>query len=101
MLTLGEMGFVFAFAIFLVGFFGLMMRKNILLMMLSVELMLNAANLAFLSASHITGTIDGQVALFFVIAVAACEAGIGLALVISLYRLRGTIEVDDLKVLRG
>ena len=84
-----------------VGLFGVMLRKNILFMMLSIEIMLNAANLAFVSASVLTNTIDGQVAMFFVMAVAACEAGIGLALIISLYRARATLEIDDLRMLRG
>ena len=70
-------------------------------MMLSVEVMLNAANLAFISASTLTNTVDGQVVMFFVMAVAACEAGIGLALIISLYRAKSSIEIDDLRMLRG
>ncbi len=101
MLGLPEIGLYFSFALFIIGFLGVMFRKNILFMMLSIELLLNAANLAFVCASKITGTIDGQVVMFMVMAVAACEAAIGLALVISLYRTRATIEADDLKLLRG
>jgi NADH-quinone oxidoreductase subunit K len=101
MLSLPEMGIYFSLLLFLVGLFGVMFRKNIMLMMLSIEVMLNAANLAFVSASALTNTIDGQVVMFFVMAVAACEAGVGLALVISLYRARSTVEVDDLRMLRG
>ncbi|MEY4063917.1 MAG: hypothetical protein RIR26_125 [Pseudomonadota bacterium] len=101
MLTLPEIGLYFSFLMFLVGLAGVMFRKNILFMMLSIEVLLNAANLAFVSASKLTGTIDGQVVMFFVMAVAACEAAIGLALVISLYRTKASIEVDDLKALRG
>jgi NADH-quinone oxidoreductase subunit K len=63
--------------------------------------MLNAANLAFVSASALTNTIDGQVVMFFVMAVAACEAGVGLAMIISLYRSRASVEIDDLRMLRG
>jgi NADH-quinone oxidoreductase subunit K len=63
--------------------------------------MLNAANLAFISASIMTNTIDGQVIMFFVMAVAACEAGVGLALIVSLYREKSTLEIDDLRMLRG
>ena len=100
-LSLPQMGIYAALILFIIGFFGVMFRKNIIFMMLSVEVMLNAANLAFVSASKLTGTIDGQVVMFFVMAVAACEAGIGLALIISLYRARATVEVDDLRVLRG
>lgn len=101
MLSLPEIGIYFSIVLFVIGFLGVMFRKNILFMMLSIELLLNAANLAFVCASKITGTIDGQVVMFMVMAVAACEAAIGLALVISLYRTRATIEADDLKLLRG
>ena len=101
MLSLPEMGIYFAILLFIVGFLGIMCRKNILMMMLSVEVMLNAANLAFVSASRLTNTIDGQVVMFFVMAVAACEAGVGLALIISMFRSRATVEVDDLRMLRG
>ena len=101
MLSLTELGIIFAFAIFLCGAFALMMRKNILFMMLGVELMLNAGNLTLVCASKITNTMDGQVVMFFVMAVAACEAAIGLAMIISLYRSRANIDADDLKLLRG
>jgi len=101
MLSLPELGIYFSLLLFLVGLLGVMMRKNIIFMMLSVEIMLNAANLAFVSASALTNTIDGQVVMFFVMAVAACEAGIGLALIISLFRSRATLEVDDLRMLKG
>lgn len=101
MLSLPELGIYFSLLLFLVGLLGVMLRKNIIFMMLSVEVMLNAANLAFVSSSVLTGTLDGQVIMFFVMAVAACEAGVGLALIISLYRSRATLEVDDLRMLRG
>lgn len=101
MLSLPEIGIYFSLLLFLVGLFGVMLRKNIIFMMLSIEIMLNAANLAFVSGSILTNTIDGQVVMFFVMAVAACEAGIGLALIISLYRARATLEIDDLRMLRG
>ena len=101
MLSLPELGLYFSLILFLIGLFGVMFRKGLLFIMLSVEIMLNAANLAFVSASILTNTIDGQVIMFFVMAVAACEAGVGLALVISLYRARATVEVDDLRMLRG
>lgn len=101
MLSLPELGIWFSIVLFLIGFFGVMCRKNIIFMMLGMELMLNGANLAFVSGSRLTGTMDGQVVMFFVMAIAACEAAIGLALLIALYRRRGTIEADDLKLLRG
>ena len=99
--SMPELGLYFSFLLFLVGLFTVMFRKNILLMMLGVEILLNAANLAFVCASKITGTIDGQVVMFFVMAVAACEAAIGLAMIISLYRAKASVEADDLKLLRG
>lgn len=101
MLSLPEIGLYFSLILFVIGLFGVMMRKNILFMMLGVEIMLNAANLAFVCASKMTGTIDGQVIMFFVMGVAACEAAIGLAMIISLYRAKSTIEADDFKLLRG
>jgi NADH-quinone oxidoreductase subunit K len=99
--SLPELGIYFALLLFLIGFCGVMFRKNLIFMMLSVEVMLNAANLAFISASSMTNTIDGQVVMFFVMAVAACEAGVGLALIISLYRAKSSVEIDDLRILRG
>jgi NADH-quinone oxidoreductase subunit K len=99
--SLPELGLYFALLLFLIGLFGVMCRKNMIFMMFSVELLLNAANLAFVSASSLTNTMDGQVVMFFVMAVAACEAGIGLALIISLYRAKSSIEIDDLRILRG
>jgi NADH-quinone oxidoreductase subunit K len=99
--SMPEMGLYFSFLLFIVGMFTVMFRKNILFMMLGVEILLNAANLAFVCASKITGTIDGQVVMFFVMAVAACEAAIGLAMIISLYRAKASVEADDLKLLRG
>lgn len=101
MLSMPELGLYFSFLLFIVGLFTVMFRKNILFMMLGVEILLNAANLAFVCASKITGTIDGQVVMFFVMAVAACEAAIGLAMIISLYRAKASVEADDLKLLRG
>jgi len=100
-MSIPEVGIYTAILLFFIGFCGLMFRKNIIFMMLSIELMLNAANLAFISASQFTHTLDGQVIMFFVIAVAACEAGVGLAFIIALYRTKSTIEVDELRVLRG
>lgn len=99
--SMPEYGLYFSFLLFLIGLFTVMFRKNILIMMLGVEILLNAANLAFVCASKITGTIDGQVVMFFVMAVAACEAAIGLAMIISLYRAKASVEADDLKLLRG
>lgn len=101
MLQIPELGIYFSIVTFFIGSLGLMLRKNILFMMLSLEVMLNAANLAFVSASILTGTIDGQVMMFFVIAVAACEAGIGLAFIVAMYRKNRTLDIDEFRMLRG
>lgn len=101
MLSLPELGVYFSLVLFLLGFCCVMFRRNIIFMLLGMELILNGANLALVSASRLTGTVDGQVTMFFVMAVAACEAAVGLALLIALYRSRGSVEADDLKLLRG
>lgn len=101
MLSLAEMGLYVSVLLSIVGFLTVMIRKNLIFMMLGIEVILNAANLAFVSAGKLNGTFDGQVAMFFVIGVAACEAAIGLAMLISLYRSRSTIEADDLTGLKG
>lgn len=100
-MTLPELGLLFSVLLFLIGLFGVMFRSNILFQMMGVELLLNAANLAFISASKIVGNLDGQVVVFFVMTIAACEAAVGLALVVALYRERATTETDDLTLLRG
>lgn len=100
-ISLPELGIYISLIMFLIGSIGIMCRKNIIFIMLSIELMLNAANLAFVSGSSLTGSLDGQVIMFFVIAIAACEAAVGLALIIALYRTKSTVEVDGLRILRG
>lgn len=100
-MSLPELGILFSVLLFLLGLFGVMFRSNILFQMMGVELLLNAANLAFVSASKMVGNLDGQVVVFFVMTIAACEAAVGLALVVALYRERSTTETDDLTLLRG
>jgi NADH-quinone oxidoreductase subunit K len=87
--------------IFCIGTLGIILRKNIIMVMMSIELMLNAINLVFVSASAQNQNLDGQIMVFFVITVAACEAAIGLAMVIALYRKYGTIDTQFLRTLRG
>jgi NADH-quinone oxidoreductase subunit K len=82
-----------AVALFAVGLLGVTCRRNILLMLLSVEIMLNAANLALVAFSRVHGSIDGQVFVFFTMTVAAAEVAVGLAIVIALFRLRRTTDV--------
>ena len=72
--------------LFSIGFFGMMIRKNALIMFMCIELMLNAVNLTFISASKHFGQIDGQIAVFFVLVVAAAEVVVGLAIIVSIFR---------------
>ena len=86
--------------LFCLGLLGVMVRRNVLVMYMSLELMLNAANLAFVAISRFNNNIDGQVIVFFIITVAAAEVSVGLALIVALYRRRQTTHVEDLATLR-
>ena len=88
-------------ALFLLGVIGVLTRRNILIVLMSVELMLNAVNLSFVAFARHHGTLDGHVFAVFVMAVAVVEAGVGLALVILLYRNRHKVDLDDLNLLKG
>jgi NADH-quinone oxidoreductase subunit K len=92
---------VLATLMFMFGTLGVLLRRNMIMVLMSVELMLNAVNLVFVSASHWFGNLDGQIMVFFIITVAACEAAVGLAMVIALFRKYGTISTDFLRILRG
>lgn len=87
--------------LFALGAYGVIVRTNALAMLVAVELMLNAVNLTFVAAARQLGELDGQVIAFFVIAVAAAEVGVGLAIVIDVARRRGTVDVDEATDLRG
>jgi NADH-quinone oxidoreductase subunit K len=87
--------------LFSIGASGLLLRRNALIMFMSVELMLNAVNLTFVAAGRELGNIDGQVAVFFVMIVAAAEVVVGLAIIVAVFRRRETASVDDLTELRG
>jgi len=84
-----------AAALFAVGLVGVTCRRNVLVMLLSVEIMLNAANLALVSFSKVHGDVTGQVFVFFAMTIAAAEVAVGLAIVIALYRLRRSVDADD------
>lgn len=88
-----------AAVLFTIGLGGVLLKRNALIVMMSVELMLNAANLTFLAFARQTGNIAGHAVAFFVIAVAAAEAAVGLAVVIAIYRTRGDINVDEVTAL--
>jgi NADH-quinone oxidoreductase subunit K len=86
--------------LFTIGLAGVLMKRNALIVMMSVELMLNAANLTFLAFARQFGSVSGHAVAFFVIAVAAAEAAVGLAIIIAIYRTRGGINVDEVRTLR-
>jgi len=86
--------------LFSIGVFGVLTRKNAIVIFMCVELMLNAVNLSFIALSRHLGNLDGQVFVFFVMTVAAAEAAVGLALFIAFFRNRESIDVDDVKLLK-
>ena len=92
---------VLSIVVFAIGVFGFLSRKNIIIMFMSVELMLNAVNINLISMSHYLQDLRGQILAFFVIAVAAAEAAIGLAIVIALFRNKATAHVDEIKEMQG
>lgn len=83
-------------AIFCLGVLGVIMRRNLIVMYMSLELMLNAANLALVAFSRFNNNLNGQVMVFFIITVAAAEVAVGLALIVALFRKRQTAHVEDL-----
>jgi len=87
--------------LFSIGTAGVLVRRNALVMFMSIELMLNAVNLTFVSAGTELGLIEGQVAALFVIVVAAAEVTIGLAILVAVFRRRSTADVDQLAMLKG
>ena len=87
-------------ALFLIGAGGVLLRRNVLIVLMSIELMLNAANIALVTFSRLWGQLDGQVFAFMVIAVAAAEAAVGLAIVVSVFRSRSGTDIGDLNLLR-
>lgn len=82
--------------LFSLGLLGVIIRRNLLVIYMGLELMLNAANLAFVAMSRFNNNLDGQVMVFFIITVAAAEVAVGLALIVALYRKRQTAHVEDL-----
>jgi NADH-quinone oxidoreductase subunit K len=87
-------------ALFAIGAVGVFLRRNIITIFMCVELMLNAVNLSFIAFSRSLGTLDAQVLVFFVLTVAAAEAAVGLAIVISMQRHRATLDVDTFSLLK-
>ena len=87
--------------LFTMGAIGVLIRRNAIVIFMSVELMLNAANLAFVAFAHAYDAINGQIFVFFVITVAAAEVAVGLALIVAIYRSRRNINVDEISELKG
>ena len=87
--------------LFSIGFLGMMIRKNAFIMFMCIELMLNAVNLTFITASNHLGLIDGQIAVFFVLVVAAAEVVVGLAIIVSIFKKQESASVDMLSSSKG
>ena len=86
--------------LFCLGLLGVMVRRNLLIIYMSLELMLNAANLALVALSRFNNNLNGQVIVFFIITVAAAEVSVGLALIVAIYRKRQTAHVEDLTTMK-
>jgi NADH-quinone oxidoreductase subunit K len=91
---------VVSILLFCLGLLGVLVRRNLLVIYMSLELMLNAANLALVAFSRFNNNLDGQVFVFFIITVAAAEVAVGLALIVALYRKRQTAHVEDLTMMK-
>ena len=87
--------------LFALGVVGVLVRRNALIIFMSIELMLNAANLAMVAFSSVLKSFSGQIFVFFVIAVAAAEVAVGLALIVEIFRTKKSIDVDQLSSLKG
>jgi NADH-quinone oxidoreductase subunit K len=94
------MNFIYLSAIlFVIGAVGVVVRRNAIVVFMCIELMLNAANLAFVTFAHMNGNLEGQVIAFFTMVVAACEVVVGLAIIVTIYRSRRSASVDDASLL--
>jgi len=87
--------------IFTIGLIGVLVRRNALVIFMSIELMLNAANLTFVAFARHFDNLDGQIFVFFVMTVAAAEVAVGLAIIVNLFRLRETVFTDHVNLLKG
>lgn len=92
---------VLSSVLFIIGAFGVITRKNLIIVLMSLELMLNAVNLSFISFSKMLGDMTGHVFTIMTLTVAAAEVAVGLALVVSLYNQKKTLDIDVLKSLKG
>jgi NADH-quinone oxidoreductase subunit K len=86
--------------LFAIGVVGVLVRRNVIIIFMAIELMLNAVNLSFVALARSLGSLDGQVIVFFVMTVAAAEAAVGLAIILAMFRNRETVNADELATLR-
>ncbi len=95
-------GFLIVSAVlFTIGAIGVLVRRNPLVMFMSIELMLNAVNLSFMAFAHFNDSVDGWMFVFLVLTVAAAEVVVGLAIIVAIFRTRRTVDVDELNMLKG
>lgn len=87
--------------LFVLGAVGVLVRRNAIIVFMSIELMLNAANLAFVAFARIYNSLNGQIFVFFVMAVAAAEVAVGLALIVAIFHSKQTIDLDEIRNLKG
>ncbi|GJM40268.1 MAG: NADH-quinone oxidoreductase subunit K [Ardenticatenaceae bacterium] len=87
--------------LFSLGALGVLTRRNAIIVFMSIEMMLNAANLAFVAFARHLGDLDGQVLVFFVITVAAAEVAVGLALIVTIFRSKNSINIDEINLMKG
>jgi NADH-quinone oxidoreductase subunit K len=87
--------------LFVIGALGVLLRRNAIILFMSIELMLNSANLLFVAFARHLGNLDGQVLVFFVITVAAAEVAVGLALIVAIFRTKKSINIDEINLLKG
>ncbi len=92
---------ILAALLFIIGVIGVLIRRNALVILMSIELMLNSVNLTLAAFSRHWQSLDGQLFVFFVMTVAAAEAAVGLAIIIAIFRLKKTVQVDEINLLRG
>ena len=92
---------ILSVVIFSIGIMGVLFRKNAIIIFMSIELMLNAVNLSLVGFSRYYNSVDGQVFVFLVMTLAAAEVAVGLAIIVSLFRNKQTINIDEINILRG
>ena len=92
---------ILSFIIFSIGILGVLIRKNAIIIFMSIELMLNAVNLSLIGFSRYYNSVDGQVFVFLVMTLAAAEVAVGLAIIVSLFRNKNSINIDEMNILRG